>query len=218
MTEVINILCFGDSNTYGTVPMRHATHAERFASDIRWTGILRKQLGSAYNIIEEGLPGRTTVHDDPIEGASRNGKTYLLPCLGSHNPIDLVVLTLGTNDLKTRFSLTPEDIRRGLEALVNTIHQNPSGPNGTIPKLLIIAPAPIEEIGFLGEIFVGGAVKSRGLSSKYREVAEALGSSFLDAGNLIRVSAVDGVHFEADQHEVLGKAIAAKIIQIVSAK
>lgn len=218
MTEVINILCFGDSNTYGTVPMRNATHAERFGHDTRWTGVMRKELGSAYNIIEEGLPGRTTVHDDAIEGASRNGKTYLLPCLGSHNPIDLIVLTLGTNDLKTRFSLTPEDIRRGLEALIGVIGTNPSGRNGTVPKLLIVAPAPIEEIGFLGEIFAGGADKSRKIASKYSEVAQTSGAAFLDAGSLIRVSTVDGVHFDADQHEVLGKAIAEKILHIVSAK
>lgn len=218
MSDIINVLCFGDSNTYGTVPMRDAAHSERFAPDIRWTGILRNQLGGTYHIIEEGLPGRTTVHDDAIEGASRNGKTYLLPCLGSHNPINVIVLTLGTNDLKTRFSLTPEDIRRGLEALVDLVHKYPSGPKGTIPKLLIVAPATIEEVGFLGEIFVGGAEKSRGLSSKYSEVAQTFGASFLDADSLIRVSAVDGVHFDADQHEILGKAIAEKITQIVSTK
>ncbi|MFD1198126.1 SGNH/GDSL hydrolase family protein [Brucella gallinifaecis] len=218
MTEAINILCFGDSNTYGTVPMLHAAHAERFGSDIRWTGVMRNKLGSGYHIIEEGLPGRTTVHDDAIEGASRNGKTYLLPCLHSHNPIDLIVLTLGTNDLKTRFNLTPEDIRRGLEALLDIIHKNPSGRNGAIPKLLIVAPTPIEEIGFLGEIFLGGAAKSRKIASKYHEVARASGASFLDAGSLIRVSNVDGVHFDAKQHEVLGKAISEKILHIVSTK
>lgn len=218
MSEAINVLCFGDSNTYGTVPMRDATHDERFGPDIRWTGVLRNTLGQGFHVIEEGLPGRTTVHDDAIEGASRNGKTYLLPCLGSHKPIDLIVLTLGTNDLKTRFSLTPEDIRRGLESLLEVIRTNPSGRNGTIPKMLVVAPAPIEEIGFLGEIFVGGAAKSRALASKYAEVAKAFGAEFLDAGTVIHASAVDGIHFDADQHQALGKAIASKIALLAATK
>lgn len=97
-----SILCYGDSNTYGLMP----DSPDRYPRDVRWTGILQKKLGEDYYVIEEGLSGRTTLWDDPIE-EHKNGKKYLLPCLDSHKPVDLVILMLGTNDLKTRFSLTP---------------------------------------------------------------------------------------------------------------
>jgi lysophospholipase L1-like esterase len=188
--------------------MRDPLHDERFASDVRWPGVVADRLGARFHVIEEGLPGRTTVHDDAIEGASRNGKTYLLPCLGSHKPLDGIVLALGTNDLKTRFSLTPMDVRRGLEALLEVIVQSRCGRGGATPRLLIVAPAPIEEVTFLGEIFTGGAAKSRQIAGKYAEVAREHGAEFVDAGSVIVVSPTDGVHFEADQHVRLGTAVA----------
>ena len=107
-----SILCYGDSNTYGLMP----DSPDRYPRDVRWTGILQKKLGEDYYVIEEGLSGRTTLWDDPIE-EHKNGKKYLLPCLDSHKPVDLVILMLGTNDLKTRFSLTPFDIGASVEIL-----------------------------------------------------------------------------------------------------
>jgi len=106
------VLCYGDSNTWGYDP----TSKERFAPETRWTGVLAESLGVAFRVIEEGLNGRTTVWDDPIEG-HKNGQTYLVPCLASHKPIDLVVLMLGTNDLKMRFSVPADDIARGVGLL-----------------------------------------------------------------------------------------------------
>jgi lysophospholipase L1-like esterase len=191
--------------------MEHAFHDERYSADIRWPGVAAARLGGSFRIIEEGLPGRTTVHDDPIEGASRNGKAYLLPCLGSHKPLNAIVLTLGTNDLKTRFSVTPEDLGRSLFALLELIQMCKAGHSGGQPKILIVAPAPIEEIGFLGEIFAGGAVKSRLIAAKYQAVAAHFGVSFFDASTVIKVSPVDGVHFDASQHRLLGEAIADQI-------
>ena len=101
-----SILCYGDSNTWGCKPIVLPGVVERFDRDVRWTGILRQQLGDDYLVIEEGLNARTTVHDDPIDGAHKNGKPYLLPCLETHLPLDLVIIMLGTNDLKSRFSLS----------------------------------------------------------------------------------------------------------------
>jgi lysophospholipase L1-like esterase len=217
MADRINLLCYGDSNTYGTVPMRDENHDERFSQDVRWTGVLQSTLGDRFRVIEEGLPGRTTVHDDAIEGASRNGKTYLLPCLGSHKPIDGIVLMLGTNDLKTRFSVTPQDIRRGLEALFDVIAHARCGPMNARPKVLVVAPAPIREIGFLGEIFVGGAAKSDHLAERYEAAARRFNHAFFDAGTVISVSDVDGVHFDADQHHLLGAAIARQVTALFPA-
>jgi len=94
------ILCFGDSNTHGSIPMRDRDDSRRFGPDERWPGVLRNELGAGWTVIEEGLPGRTTLHDDPIEGVYKNGLWYLRACLESHRPIDLMTLMLGTNDLK----------------------------------------------------------------------------------------------------------------------
>ncbi|EHK69295.1 lipolytic protein [Pseudomonas psychrotolerans L19] len=199
------LLCYGDSNTHGTRPLTQPGVLERFSWDERWTGVLARGLGADWRVIEEGLPARTTVHDDPIDGHHKNGLTYLRPCLESQLPVDVLLLMLGTNDLKARLSVTPADIASALQVLLEEIRRCSAGPGGAQPRLIVMAPAPIEEVGFLGEIFADGAAKSRELAARYRQVAEAQGATFVDAGELIRVSPVDGVHFEADQHRRLGE-------------
>ncbi|KAG8148439.1 SGNH/GDSL hydrolase family protein [Burkholderia catarinensis] len=202
------VLCYGDSNTHGTRPMTNPGALERFDREDRWTGVLSKTLGPDWRIVEEGLPARTTVHDDPIAGRHKNGLTYLRPCLKSHLPIDVVVLMLGTNDLKTRFSVTPADIAISIGVLLAELDACRAGPAGTSPQVVLMAPAPIVEIGFLGEIFQGGALKSCKLAALYEQVALDAGLHFLDVGKIIEVSPVDGVHFSADEHHVLGKKLA----------
>lgn len=199
------LLCYGDSNTHGTRPLTQPGVLERFSWDERWPGILARGLGSDWRVIEEGLPARTTVHDDPIDGHHKNGLSYLRPCLESQLPVDVLLLMLGTNDLKARLSVTPADIASALQVLLEEIKRCNAGPDGATPRLIVMAPAPIEEVGFLGEIFAGGAAKSRQLAARYRQVAEAQGATFVDAGEIIQVSPVDGVHFEADQHRRLGE-------------
>ena len=112
------VLCFGDSNTWGYDP---ATK-NRFPRDVRWAGILAGLLSPDYQVIEEGLNGRTTVWNDPIEGY-KNGRDYLIPCLETHRPIDLVILMLGTNDLKMRFSVSAFDIANSAGVLVDIIQR-----------------------------------------------------------------------------------------------
>ncbi|TLU74125.1 SGNH/GDSL hydrolase family protein [Lichenicoccus roseus] len=208
--QVRTILCYGDSNTNGTRPLRVPGALDRYAEDERWPGLLRASLGESWRVIEEGLPGRTTVHDDAVEGRHRNGLRTLRACLESHLPLDLVAIMLGTNDLKARFSVEPADIAASVgtllaEARIATAAQD------FAPRLLVIAPVPIDEAGFLGAMFRGGAEKSRHLAPLYEAIAERNGADFLDAGAVARVSAVDGVHFEADQHAALARAMAAKI-------
>lgn len=99
------IVCYGDSNTYGYNP----ENGFRYEYEERWTTILQKELKDSAIVIPEGLNGRTTSFEDELR-PGRNGATYLDPCLHSHGPIDLVVLMLGTNDLKIRFQATPTDI------------------------------------------------------------------------------------------------------------
>jgi lysophospholipase L1-like esterase len=203
------ILCYGDSNTWGA-PIIHALNERlpRYPYGERWTGVLRANLGAEFLVLEEGLSGRTTVHDDPIEGVHKNGKTYLTPCLETHKPLEAVVLMLGTNDLKHRFALTPFDIAAGAGELVRMILTSAAGPEGRAPKVLLVCPPPILEVGVLADMFAGGAEKSRHLSSFYRQFAHMYRVGFLDAGTVIESSLGDGIHFELDQHAKLGAAIA----------
>ena len=206
------ILCYGDSNTHGAMPMAAAGDMRRFGKEDRWPGILLRELGSGWDVVEEGLPGRTTVHSDPIEGAHKNGLAHLPVSLELHAPIDLVVLMIGSNDLKRRFSVPAEDIALSAGAVVAAIRSaRRHGAGGAAPQVLLVAPPPIAEVGFLAPMLAGGSEKSRRLAQLYRTVAAELGAEFLDAGSVIRVSAVDGLHFECEQHHLLGAALAQKI-------
>ncbi len=204
------ILCYGDSNTRGYIP----GSGERFPRDVRWTGALRRELGERYEIIEEGLDGRTTVWDDPIEGY-KNGKSYLIPCLESHQPIDLVVMMLGTNELKMRFSLSAYDIAEGIRVLVDVIHKSETGHNGGPPKFLLMAPPPIAKLTDFAEMFEGAEAKSRRFAEHYRRIAEEQGCEFFDTSEVIVSSDIDGIHFEASEHQKLGKAVAELVREIL---
>ena len=204
------ILLFGDSNTHGTRAMPDLDGDGRFDRDERWAGRLAKLLPD-WEVIAEGHPGRTTVHDDPIEGPWRNGLTVLPSLLESHLPIDVILIMLGTNDLKARFSVGPEDIALSLERLVRVIRTFEAGPGGANPEIILVAPPPILEAGPLAGMFAGGAAKSKGLAAAIREVADRQGCVFVDAGALVEVSPVDGVHYEAEANPVLAEAFAALI-------
>jgi lysophospholipase L1-like esterase len=204
------ILCYGDSNTWGYEP---ATK-ERYSRAERWTGILQRELGAEYYVVEEGLNGRTTVWDDPIEGY-KNGKEQLIPCLTSHKPIDLVTIMLGTNDLKRRFSLGAYDIAEGAGALVNIVQKSDCGPQEGAPKVLLMAPPPVAKLTEYAEMFEAAEVKSRRFSEHYRRVAQEYGCEFLDTAQVIVSSELDGIHFEVSEHQKLGRAVAARVREIL---
>ncbi len=198
------VLCYGDSNTWGYV----GGTGERFAPDVRWTGVMQTALGEGYRVIEEGLNGRTTVWDDPIEG-DKNGETYLRPCLETQKPIDLVVLMLGTNDLKRRFSLSAYDIAAGAEKLVRLILSSEAGPQHRAPKVLLVCPASVRALTDFAEMFGEDArERSKRMPAHYAAVAQRCGCGFFDASSVISVCAADGIHLEADAHATLGKALA----------
>lgn len=204
------ILLFGDSNTHGTMPMPDLEVSGRFGREERWAGRLAKRL-PGWEVIAEGHPGRTTVHDDPVEGAHRNGLSLLPALLESHRPLDLVLVMLGTNDLKQRFSVNACDIAHSLERLVRVIKGSEAGPGGRAPGVLLVAPPPIVETGCLAGMFAGGAAKSRQLAPEIRAVAARLDVPFLDAGEVVAVSPVDGIHYDAEANPALAAAFAAAI-------
>lgn len=204
------VMCFGDSNTHGTPADGSGV---RLGPGERWPGVLAAQPGTDWRVIEEGLPGRTTVHSDPVEGEHLNGLAALPMLLGSHRPLDHVVIMLGTNDLKTRLSVAPADIAASLERLVGTVRhgpQAPYGPDGGSPHILLVSPPHMEEVGELAQIFAGAAAKSRGLAGAIAPAAERLGCGFLDAAFV--EPGADGVHFDASQHARLGQAVARALL------
>jgi len=202
------VLAYGDSNTHGTIPMTTLDDQGRFGPAERWPGVLAAELGDGWRVVEEGLPGRTTVYPDPISGVHKNGLALLPAALESHRPLDVVVLMLGTNDLKQRFQVPPVEIGESVSLLLHTIRHSYMGPGGTQPAMLLVAPPPVLEAGCLAEVFAGGSVKSRRLAETYAAVAARHGAAFLDAGQVIASSPLDGVHFDAAEHVLLGRAVA----------
>jgi lysophospholipase L1-like esterase len=205
-----DVLCFGDSNTWGYDPSTGA----RFARDKRWTGVLQSSLGADYRVIEEGLNGRTTVWEDPIEG-DKVGKRHLLPCLLSQAPLDLVIIMLGTNDLKMRYSAPVTDVAAGVSILADIVLASTTGRDDKAPALLLVAPPPFARLSAFAGMFEGGTEKSRFLGKLYAEVAKAHGCAHLDAGTVIRSSDLDGIHLEGAEHARLGQAIAREVKTIL---
>ena len=207
-----SLLLFGDSNTHGTVPMPDLDFDGRFDRDERWAGRLAKLLPD-WEVIAEGHPGRTTVHDDPVEGAHRNGLSVLPALLESHRPVDVVLVMLGTNDLKARFSVNASDIALSLERLVRVIRASEAGPGRGAPGVLLVAPPPIAEVGCLAGMFAGGASKSQALAAEIRAAAARLDVPFLDAGAVVQVSPIDGIHYGPEANPALAEAFAVAIRQ-----
>ena len=205
------LLCFGDSNTNGTKPLKELGVFARYDRSIRWPGKLAGLLGAKWHVIEEGHPGRTTLLDDPIEGPHRNGLTVLPSILESHRPIDLIILKLGTNDLKPRFPMTAHDISLAIEKLISVIQSSGCGVDGNAPEILLVAPVPITVEGTLKLVFEGAGEKSRQLAHFYELSADKLGCAFFDAGTVAKTDPIDGVHLNEEAHHAIAHALFSKI-------
>lgn len=207
--KAIRILCFGDSNTHGRDPKRKAEEGikTRFSTDIRWTGQLQKMLGDGFEVIEEGLGGRTTDLDDP-SSEGKNGLTYLTPCLGSHLPLDLVVLMLGTNDLKHIYHRTSQDIARAHKQLISVIRRHA----GDQTKILLISPVTVDEKNPLAaENYQGATDKSRQMGKELRKIAQEMNCDFLDLATIAQPSHYDGLHIDASSQTTIAKLIHKQI-------
>ena len=203
------ILCYGDSNTWGYIS---GTDHQRYGEDERWTKVLAKKLGENFEIIEEGLNSRTLIsNDNRPEREGRNGYEYLLPCLDSHDPIDLVIIMLGTNELKTTYNKSIEEIGDIFEKyFVKTILNRKSQFQNKYPELLIIAP-PLAIDDGSGK-YEGALEKSERFNEIYGEIAEDNNCYFVD-NNLLETGS-DGVHLTKESHNLLAEKLYNKIMEI----
>ncbi len=200
-----HVLCYGDSNTFGTNP-----GGGRWDYQTRWTGRLATSLGAEYRIIEEGLGGRSTVWDDVLE-PNRNGLAALPISLHSHRPLDLVILTLGTNDCKTHFNATPRIIAKGAEKLIETVRTHRYGDGYPIPQILLVSPIHIGkdvEHSPFASYDVTSYEKSLRLAPLFQQTAESAGVAFFDASQVAFPSVIDQLHMDAGSHRELAEALA----------
>ena len=205
--EKIRILCYGDSNTWGYIS---GSDHQRYGIGERWTSILENLLGDKYKVIEEGLNSRTLTSNDTRPGKEgKNGYEYLLPCLDTHDPIDLVILMLGTNELKNTYNKTAKEIGEMLEEyFVKTILNRKSQCKDTYPKLLLVTPPIVnEDVEYTKEDnkYKGASQKSKELNSIYKEIAKKYNCYFLSNEDL--ETGIDGVHLTKKSHKLLANKL-----------
>ena len=214
-----HIVCFGDSNTHGQCadPADTADGGVRFNEEERWTCVLQELLGKDYLVIEEGLNGRTTVFEDPTcEG--RNGLNSIFSCLVSHKPVDLLIIMLGTNDVKGRFCANAPCVGQTMERLIQKAKSIPAWA-GEKPNILLMAPPHILEgvtQGTYGDAFGPETVeKSRQLASVYAQVAQRQGCAFLDTQGIGQFNTIDCIHLTRQGHRNLAEHLAQLVPELL---
>lgn len=216
--EMKRVLCYGDSNTYGYDPNTQG----RYPKDVRWPGVLAGLLGEEYEVIEEGLNNRTTALE-PEGEPWRSGAYYLEPCLRSHIPVDLFVLMLGSNDMKTVFCQTAESVGTHVRQLIREIRRVSAEKNpwGQSCEILLISPIFVSEriieVDDSNEFGGMAAVNlSRQLPSVYERIAGEEGCIYLNGASCADPSREDGLHLDEDGHRKLAEALAQVIKNIYS--
>jgi lysophospholipase L1-like esterase len=200
------VLCFGDSLTWGV----DAENQTRHAYENRWPSVLQKGLGHGVRVIAEGLNGRTTVYDDYMADCDRNGSRVLPTLLQTHAPLDLIVILLGTNDLKPIYANNAVIVGAGIKRLVEIIRHHAWPMNlENEPEILLVSPPPFRETehALLGPMFAGRIEESFNLASVYGDVADELGCGFFDAGSVAQTTPIDGIHLDAENTVAIGRGL-----------
>lgn len=225
-SRVCNILVYGDSNSFGwvTSPKDAAGRVvvSRLAAGETWPERMALLLGDDFRVTVDALGGRTSDLDEPrgsgsgaIPAESFNGLATLPAALSSHMPLDLVIVMLGTNDLKTAHDRTAYDVALALGRITSTIRKGrwQSKTAYAAPRVLVVSPALLDDgKRFYGDFFAGALQKSKALAAAVEPVVRAAGAEFFDAARVVGVAdQVDGVHLTAEQHRLLGEAVARRV-------
>lgn len=209
------IVCFGDSNTYGYDP----STGGRFDENTRWPKVLQKLLGDGYEIFEEGQNGRTIANEDPWEGGTKCGMDYVLPMLETKRP-DLLIIMLGSNDLKKKFNLPAADIAGSLQTMLMKIRGYCDNfINCRETKILVVSPPALSEPfseSYFAIFFDENDVvaRSKELAKWYEMVADQYGCEFLNATASVSAGSVDHLHLDPKGHEAMAHLVREAIVNI----
>ncbi|QMV02386.1 hydrolase [Devosia sp. D6-9] len=207
------IVCFGDSNTWGCPPFANiAQTPDRIAPERRWANVMGRELGAGTWVVEEGLSGRTTVFDDPIEGIHKNGSRTLIPLLESHAPLDVLILMLGTNDFKDQLRIGAYNSARGTLTLVQMIKGHFAMVDHP-PEVLVVTPPAITEDAEPA-IWGTGYQRCRDHAHYLEQVAHRTGCFHFDANKVVHAG-IDGIHLDEPSHAILGRALATEVAAIL---
>lgn len=214
---MLTILCYGDSLTWGSNPVPGGP-ARHHPAD-RWPGVLASRLGPGLTVIAEGMRGRTTAYDEHLAEADRNGARLLPSALYTHAPVDLVILMLGTNDLKPQIAGSAAAAMQGMRRCVEIVQNHSSRvPGREAPaKVLIVAPPVVVETAdpFYAEMFAGAFHQSRKLAGYYAALAAELGCGFFDAAEMATASPIDGVHLDAANTRAIGESLVRVVREMI---
>jgi lysophospholipase L1-like esterase len=207
-----NIFCYGDSITWGFDPDTWA----RYEYADRWTSVLQDKLGDEYFVTVNALQGRTTAWEHPFLPL-RNGRDHLMMLLESNAPLDLVIVMLGTNDIISMLKLSAEESSSGMLSLIRIIYQSLSGPDGKIPKIMIISPPVIGNLsGFMSLYYNSRKDESKKLADYHKTFSEQFGCSFINSNDFIKVCEPDGLHISRDSQKILGLKVAEEVKKILT--
>lgn len=201
-----SVLCYGDSLTWGY----DAAGPGRHALEDRWPSVLQAELGEGVHVIAEGLNGRTTAFDDHLGGTDRNGARTLPTILGTHAPLDLVVIMLGANDMKPWIHGNPLAAKQGMARLVSIVRGYDHGMDYPVPNILLVSPPAVSRTdnAEFKDMFAGGDKASQQLAPLYAALADEAGCGFFDAGSVALTTPLDGVHLDAENTRKIGLTLA----------
>jgi lysophospholipase L1-like esterase len=207
------ILAFGDSLTWGF----EAASMRRHAFEDRWPNVLQAKLGTEYRVIAEGLNGRTTVHDDNLVDELRNGAKALPMLLSTHQPLDLVIIALGTNDLKHPWWSRASDAKRGVQRLVELTQRFPYAVGMRAPKIAVIAPPAVvhTDNNDFDKIFSHGIKESQKFGDEYKLLEATHNVEVFEAAKVVEADPRDGIHLDAANTRKLGEALAPLVRQML---
>lgn len=208
------VLCYGDSNTYGYNP--NEGQRSRYPRELRWTTILSDLLGPSFEVVPEGLNGRTTAYDRP-GFPWKNGLQPLPAIMGSHKPLDYIVFMLGTNDCNVEMGLSSEEIAEGMEQIILTTQEMGIIQQESIPKIVLVAPAPIlsnyQLSPFADQLDDNSVIKSNEIDELYKDLADKYDCLFISClDNNVEVSSLDSEHLTVNGHHKLAELVYNSII------
>jgi lysophospholipase L1-like esterase len=207
------ILAFGDSLTWG---FRAGEWTRHDYAD-RWPNTLQMGLGGKARVIEEGHNGRTTVFDDPTTFDDRNGAKALPILLATHQPLDLVIIMLGTNDIKFANRCRAFDASLGMMRLVDIVQKFSFLPAYQTPKVLILSPPPLvpTKDEWFNDLWGHAIAESKLFAKHYADVAKTTGVGFFDAGAVAKADPTDGGHLDAANTRAIGEALVPVVKSIL---